>query len=348
MDHLTDTSSPNDIYHLCTSYRALYALRHLKSVKRLLSCISTHNNAHKFNSIDAAFDDHRFMLVTPGEQQRRRQLKRVSSQAFIDVQSERDRLRAQMELQTLQETEQLLISLPEVDRLRQQLQQHKDELSNKSMALFAHQVKHGEVRRELGHEWMEMVVLLLNRRQDKVLFISPTGAGEDFDVRSDRQVLVKVMQLHPMAHWMCALWRAGSDVVYTLDSRDSNSAAVQDSIQVKAFSKHCERIGGNTLRVESLAVAQQDDIVSCGVYVTAFCRALAMSGGVINDERLLFVDVEAERKWLEGLVRVVKEHNYVPSDAQISMMSATRKSKRARNVAANHIQSNTKVTHHDE
>ena len=328
MDSLTDTSSPTDIYRVCTSYRTLYVLRHLKSVKRLLSCISTHNNAHKFSSIDAAFDDHRFMLVTPGEQQRRRQLKRVSSQAFIDVQLERDRLRAQLELRTLLETEQLLASLPEVDRLHQQLQQQKDELSNKSMALFAHQVKHGEVRRELGHEWMEMVLLLLNRRQDKVLFISPTGAGEDFDGQSDRQVLVKVMQLHPMAHWICALWRSGSEVVYTLDSRDSS--VVQDSTQVKAFVKHCERIGGNTLRLESLAVAQQDDIISCGVYVIAFCRALAMSGGVISDERLLLVDVEAERKWLEGLVRVVKEYNYVPSDTQISMMSAPRRSKRAR------------------
>ena len=330
MDSLTDTSSLTDIYRVCTSYRALSALRHLKSVKKLLSCISTHNNAHKFNSIDAAFDDHRFMLVTPGEQQRRRQLKRVSHQAFTDVQSERDRLRAQLELRTLQETEQLLIGLPEVDRLRQQLQQHKNELSNKSMALFAHQVKHGEVRRELGHEWMEMVVLLLNRRQDKVLFISPTGAGEDFDVQSDRQVLVKVIQLHPLAHWICALWRAGSEVVYTLDSRDSDSSVVRDTTQVKAFIKHCERIGGNTLRVESLAVAQQNDIVSCGVYMIAFCRALAMSGGVISDERLLLVDVEAERHWLQGLVRVVKEHNYVPSDSQISMMSATRTSKRAR------------------
>ena len=336
MDSLTDTSSPGDIYRVCTSYRALYSLRHLKSVKKLLSCISTHNNAHKFNSIDAAFDDHRFMLVTPGEQQRRRQLKRVSSQAFNDVRTERDRLRARLELQTQLElktqleTLQLLASLPEVDRLRQQLQQHKNELSNKSMALFAHQVKHGEVRRELGHEWMEMVVLLLNRRQDKVLFISPTGAGEDFDVRSDRQVLVKVMQLHPMAHWICALWRSGSEVVCILDSRHRDMNAVQDSAQVKAFVKHCERVGGNTLRVDSLAVAQQDDIVSCGVYVIAFCRALAVSGGMTDDERLLLVDVEAERKWLEGLVRVVKEHNYVPSDAQISMMSVTRKSKRPR------------------
>ena len=333
MDSLTDTSSPTDIYRVCTSYRTLYSLRHLKPIKKLLSCISTHNNAHKFNSIDAAFDDHRFMLVTPGEQQRRRQLKRVSSQAFNDVRTERDRLRAQLELRTPLETvqqQQLLASLPEVDKLRQQLQQHKDELSNKSMALFAHQVKHGEVRRELGHEWMEMVVLLLNRRQDKVLFISPTGAGEDFDVQSDRQVLVKVIQLHPMTHWICALWRAGSDVVYTLDSRDSDSSAVRDTTQVKAFVKHCERIGGNTLRLELLAVAQQDDIVSCGVYVIAFCRALVMSGGVVSDERLLLVDVEAERKWLEGLVKVVKEHNYVPSDAQISMMTRTRKIKRAR------------------
>ena len=336
MDSLTDTSSPTDIYRVCTSYRTLYALRHLKSVKKLLSCISTHNNAHQFNSIDAAFDDHRFMLVTPGERQRRRQLKRVSPQAFIDVQLERDRLRAQLEVRTVLETvqqqqqQQLLASLPEVDRLRQQLQQHKDELSNKSMALFAHQVKHGEVRRELGHEWMEMALLLLNRRQDEVLFISPTGAGEDFDVQSDRQVLVKVMQLHPMAHWICALWRSGSEVVYTLDSRDSDTVVVQDSTQVKAFVKYCERVGGNTLRVKSLAVAQQDDIVSCGLYVIAFCRALAVSGGKADDERLLLVDEEAERKWLEGLVRVVKEHNYVPSDAQISTTTVSRKSKRAR------------------
>ena len=330
MDSITDNSSPGEVYRVCTSYRALYSQRHLKSVKKLLSCISTHNNAHKFSSIDAAFDDHRFMLVTPGERQRRHQLKRVSSQAFIDVQLERDRLRAQLELRTQLETEQLLASLPEVDRLRQQLQQNKDELSNKSMALFAHQVKHGEVRRELGHEWMEMVVLLLNRRQDKVMFISPTGAGEDFDVRSDRQVLVKVMQLHPVAHWICALWRSASEVVYTLDSRDSDRSAVRDSAQLKAFVKHCERVGGNTLRLESLAVAQQDDLVSCGVYVIAFCRALEVSGGKTDDERLLLVDVEAVRDWLDGLVRVVKEHSYVPSDAQISMMSVTRKSKRAR------------------
>ena len=139
------------------------------------------------------------------------------------------------------------------------------------------------------------------------------------------------MQLHPVAHWICALWRAGSDIVHTLDSRDSESSAVRDSTQVKAFVNHCERVGGNNpLRVESLAVAQQDDIVSCGVYVIAFCRALAVSGGVIDDERLLFVDVEAVRSWLEGLVRAVKEHNYVPSDAQISLMTATRKSERAR------------------
>ena len=265
------------------------------------------------------------MLVTPGEQQRRRQLKRVSSQAFNDVQLERDRLRAQLE------TDQLLASLPEVDRLRQQLRQHKDELSNKSMALFAHQVKHREVRRELGHEWMEMVVLLLNRRQDKVLFISPTGAGEDFDVRSDRLVLVKVMPLHPMAHWFCALWRSGSDVVHTLDSRDSESSVVRDSTRVKAFVNHCERAGGNNpLRLESLAVAQQDDIVSCGVYVIALCHALAASGGVIDDERLLYVDVDAVRDWLEGLVRAVKEHKNVPSDAHIGMMTRTRKCKRVR------------------
>jgi hypothetical protein len=163
-----------------------------------------------------------------------------------------------------------------------------------------------------------------------VLFISPTGAGEDFDVRSDRQVLVKVMQLHPVAHWICALWRSASEVVYTLDSRDSDTQAVQDSTQVRAFVNHCERVGCNTLRVESLAVAQQDDIVSCGVYAIAFCRALAVSGGVTDDERLLYVDVDAVRDWLEGLVRVVKEHNYEPSDARISEMTATRKSKRAK------------------
>lgn len=96
-------------------------------------------------------------------------------QTFIDVQLERDSLWAQLVLRTQLETEQLLASLREADKPRQQLQQHKDELSNKSMALFAHQVTHGQVRRELGHEWMEMVLLLLNRLQDEVLFISLTA-----------------------------------------------------------------------------------------------------------------------------------------------------------------------------
>ena len=56
---LTDDSSSVDCYVVCTSYPQLYSLRHLDSVDRLLSCISSYNHNHGCGSIEAAFTAHR-------------------------------------------------------------------------------------------------------------------------------------------------------------------------------------------------------------------------------------------------------------------------------------------------
>ena len=75
------------------------------------------------------------------------------------------------------------------------------------MQVLAHKVKPAQLRSSLGQEWIEMVLTLLNRRQDTVRFIGPTGAGEYFDASPDREVVVRVMQIPSISHWVCGLWR---------------------------------------------------------------------------------------------------------------------------------------------
>lgn len=54
------------------------------------------------------------------------------------------------------------------------------------MQQLANKVKPTQLRSSLVQEWLEMVVVLFNRRQNKVRFIGPTGAGEYYDAQPDR------------------------------------------------------------------------------------------------------------------------------------------------------------------
>ena len=97
MEALSHTSSPASIYHVCATYHTLYTLRQLRSVAKLLSCITSHNHTYKFVSIDAAFADHRILTLDPDERQRRRKRRRL---ALVE---ERDSLRAQLRQQQEQQ-----------------------------------------------------------------------------------------------------------------------------------------------------------------------------------------------------------------------------------------------------
>jgi len=143
------------------------------------------------------------------------------------------------------------------------------------------------------------------------------------------------MQIPSISHWVCGLWRSGTDLIYILDSaREKTSDSVRESPLLTRFVGYCVRFSdGKALRVEFLTVAAQKDDVSCGLFVVAFCRALAASGGTIDDERLLRVEVEVTRQWLLALVKWCKSNqDCVPSDDIINNMAnkntAVRKSKR--------------------
>ena len=91
------------------------------------------------------------------------------------------------------------------------------------------------------------------------------------------------------------------------------------------------------------AVAAQSDDVSCGLFVVAFCRAVAASGGAMDDERLLRVDVEATRQWMSALVKWLKNNqDCVPSDDVINNIAnknmAVRKSQRQRSRAQDEVE----------
>jgi len=223
---------------VCATYRNLYSLRHLRSIAKLLSCITSHNHTYKFDNIDAAFNDHRVLTIDPDERQRRRKQRRV---ALVE---ERDSLRVQLrrqqqpphplppppppqrqqqaqepELQQDEPVSSTSVSSPYTEsslpsaassttdrdrvlhlegvvaQLSQQLT-HRDTLQlqrqrnyadDVTMQLLAHKVRPAQLRSSLGQEWIELVLTMLNRRQDKVRFIGPTGAGEYFDASPDRK-----------------------------------------------------------------------------------------------------------------------------------------------------------------
>lgn len=96
MDALTHTSSSVSVYDVCATYHNLYSLRHLRSIAKLLSCITSHNHTYKFDNIDAAFNDHRILTIDPDERQRRRK------QRCLALVEERDSLRAQLQQQKQQ------------------------------------------------------------------------------------------------------------------------------------------------------------------------------------------------------------------------------------------------------
>ena len=208
---------------------AACTLRHLRSVAKLISSIISHNHTYKFDTNDAAFNDHRLLTVDPDERQRRRKQRRL---ALVE---ERDSLRAQLQQQqpqvqqvhelpsppppsarrplppspTPQRSEQApqgdgpvsstSVSSPlfepalpsagsssttdrdrvqhlegVVAQLSQQLTQssHRDALQVQRqqeymdglmMQLLAHKVKPAQLRSSLDQQWIELVLILLNR-----------------------------------------------------------------------------------------------------------------------------------------------------------------------------------------
>ena len=218
-----------------------------------------------------------------------------------------------------------------------QVQRQQDYADDVMMQLLAHKVKPAQLRSSLGQEWIELVLTMLNRRQNEVRFIGPTGAGEYFEARPDRAVVVRVMQIPSISHWVVGLWRVGTYVIRVLDSaRAKTSDSVRKSPLLTRFVGYCTRFSGGpdrALRVEFSTVAAQRDDVSCGLFVVAFCRAIAASGGAMDDERLLRVDVEATRQWLVALAKWMKSsQDCVPSDDVINSIAhkntASRRSKR--------------------
>ena len=150
-------------------------------------------------------------------------------------------------------------------------------------------------------------------------------------------MVVRVMQIPSISHWVCGLWRAGTDVIHVLDSaRAKTSDSVRESPLLTRFVGYCTRFSDGpdrALRVEFSTVAAQRDDVSCGLFVVAFCRAIAASGGAMDDEGLLRVDVEATRQWLLALAKWMKSsQDCVPSDDVINSIAhkntASRRSKR--------------------
>ena len=64
MSTLSVQSSPLDIYMVCQTYAQLHKHRHLPSVAKVISCISTWNHKHKLNRIKDAFTAHRQYTFT--------------------------------------------------------------------------------------------------------------------------------------------------------------------------------------------------------------------------------------------------------------------------------------------
>ena len=61
---LTNDSSPVQIYAVCKTYVQLYALRHLSSVARLISCISSYTHNHpSITNTEVAFKEHRRLTL---------------------------------------------------------------------------------------------------------------------------------------------------------------------------------------------------------------------------------------------------------------------------------------------
>ena len=150
-------------------------------------------------------------------------------------------------------------------------------------------------------------------------------------------MVVRVMQIPSISRWVCGLWRAGTDIIHVLDSaREKTSESVGASPLLTRFVGYCTSFSddpGRALRLEFSTVAAQRDDVSCGLFVVAFCRAIAASGGAMDDEGPSRVDVEATRQWLLALAKWMKSsQDCVPSDDVINNIAhkntASKRSKR--------------------
>ena len=325
---LTNTSTRIDIYTHCTSYSQLLNHNSLTSVKNLLRCINAYNNTHRIHNTSTAFQQHR-SLTLEGKIHKRAHLFVKHSSSSTSSSSSSSSSTA-------------LKDHEHIRRLERALTLKQNDYEDMLVRRVANTVKASQLSRALAQEWLEIAVIVLNRRQNAVRFIGPTGAGECYAAQPDRDVVARLMQVRDSnkqsLHWVCALWRSHTSVVNILDSGNDTRDMVRECDTVVKFVEYCEmyKVGSEPMQVDFAGVAKQEDVVSCGLFAVAFCRVLATNGGATDDGKLLNVHIKEVRDWLTALVRWLRSASNVgcPSDDVLSNTRRRRMNKRVRDSKA--------------
>jgi len=124
---------------------------------------------------------------------------------------------------------------------------------------------------------------------------------------STGRVVVKVVHysVNRINHWAVAVWdRSRENVVFTIDSATLVDAATPQLVffidWVQAVRAHELGRPAEPLTVEQVECAQQDDTVSCGLYVVEFCKVLAKESIMTRaaQEKLMECKVTDTRQFL--------------------------------------------------
>ena len=170
-----------------------------------------------------------------------------------------------------------------------------------------------------------------------MLFISSLFLQAEMDIScntlidgrkpADCQTLVKAVNVDKR-HWIAAVWhRPSPTIVYILDSLSHRSPLAL--LPLRHFIALCHSLASATaltttsaadtattaagtttdFTLEAVAVAQQKDSTSCGLFVTEFCRVLCTADADITTEctrlRLQQVETKQTREWLGRLCRTL-------------------------------------------
>ena len=308
MSALTVDSTPRDVYTVCHTYQLLRSHKHLEPVRKLLRCIITFNHCHRLYNTVAAFERHRQLTLDGQIHVRRRGLARPASPVHDDD--------APSALSAS--------SAASVDPNRFI---YSEQLTS-SMHACSLQIDERiyTQKRWLCDSSMNLALLSLNKRQGlsgTTLFIPSLFLQSHLDVFPDTTVsgrrpvdcsrLVKCVNVNNN-HWVVAVWQKQQpSVVYALDSMFNPATAWSCSAQhhsVTPFIMLCQALAGGTrIVMNDLAVAQQKDNSSCGLFVIEYCRVLGEADADISTgatrERLQQVSTEGTRQWLCTLSRTL-------------------------------------------
>lgn len=357
---LSASSTPRDIYAVCTTYDQLCSHKALKPVANLIQCVTSYSNRHHIYNTPLAFDEHRELTLS-GRLHKRAHLYVKHAQPSSAVLSSETPATAVPAVLLSESTAPVAVSAesPAAVVLRsdspaaavvssdyRRLQLVLLDTQNVHNLLLARSFARAlkpekQLTTSLGEQYLELAATVLNNRQHTVRFIGPTGAGEYYDGPPTTDVVVRLIHVCDSAggswHWVCAVWRSHTSVINILDSGVTTTEMVRQYESVGKFVQYCNRykVGDDSMQINFVAVDKQSDEVSCGLYCVAFCRVLTANGGLIRDERLLAVDLEDVRAWLIDLVRWLKTPKYAdfgyPSD---EVLITTRPQKRQSTRAA--------------